>query len=264
MKISNGKSILAAAALAFVMVSCGGKTDTEQPAAAGGAAPAGQPVDMATVGTLTGTIKLDGAAPAAHKINMTADAYCLGQHASAPVMDQEVVTGTGGTLGNVVVYIQEDMGKYGFTTPSDTAKIDQKGCQYTPHIVAMMAGQTLQVTNSDNTTHNIHPIPKDNREWNESQAPNTAPLMKVFSRAENGIPVKCNVHPWMKSYIFAFKNPYFSVTGSDGKFTISNLPPGTYTIVAWQEKFGTVTQSVTIGPKESKAVDLTFKAASGD
>jgi plastocyanin len=266
MKISSGKSIFAAAALAFVMVSCGGSSNTDQPAASGGgaAAPAGQPVDVATAGTVTGTIKLDGAVPAAHKINMTADAYCLSQHSSSPAMDQEVVAGAGGTLANVVVYIQEDMSKYAFTTPSDPAKIDQSGCQYVPHIVAMMAGQTLQVTNSDKTTHNIHPIPKDNREWNESQAPNTPPLMKVFARAENGIPVKCNVHPWMKSYIFAFKNPYFFVTGNDGKFTIGNLPPGTYTIVAWQEKFGTVTQSVPIGPKDSKSVDLTFKAASGD
>ena len=72
--------------------------------------------------------------------------------------------------------------------------------------------------------------------------------------------MKCNVHPWMKSYIFVFKNPYYSVTGDDGKFTISNLPPGTYTVTAWQEKYGNVTQSVTIGPKESKSVDLTFKA----
>ena len=268
MKIRNGKSLLAAAALAFAMVSCGGGSNTDQPAATGGGSqPGGMAVDASTAGTVMGTIKLDGAAPAVSKINMTADAYCLGQH-STPATTEEVLAGPGGTLGNVVVYVTEDMSKFAFTTPSDPVSIDQKGCLYHPHIIALMAGQTLKVTNSDGTTHNIHPIPspdKGNREWNESQAPNSAPLMKVFARPEDAIPVKCNVHPWMKSYIFTFKNPYFTVTGLDGKFTLSNLPPGTYTVTAWQEKFGMVSQSVTIGPKDSKTVDLTFKpSASGN
>jgi hypothetical protein len=265
MNIRKCGFVLIAATMALALASCGGsKQDTSTQPAATAATPSGQPVDAATAGTITGTIKLDGAAPAAHKINMSAEAYCVTQHPT-PVTDEEVVTGPGGVLANAVVYISDDMSKWAFTIPSDPAKIDQKGCLYHPHIVTMVAGQQLQVTNSDNTTHNIHPIPTTNREWNESQPPGSAPLMKVFARPEDAIPVKCNVHPWMKSYIFAMKNPYFSTTGPDGKFTISNVPPGTYTITVWQEKFGTKTQSVTVGPKETKTVDVSLSAtASGD
>lgn len=263
MKLRYSGYVILAAALGFVLVSCGKKE--EQPAETSSTAsqPAGQPVDTANAGSVSGTIKLDGTPPTPHKINMAAEPYCVSQHPT-PVNDQEVVTGPGGTLANVVVYVSDDMSKYSFATPTTPATIDQKGCMYSPHVVAMMAGQTLQVNNDDKTTHNIHPIPKDNREWNESQPPGAPAIEKVFARPENAIPVKCNVHPWMKSYIFVFKNPYYSVTGDDGKFTIPNLPPGTYTVTAWQEKYGNVTQSVTIGPKESKSVDLTFKAASAD
>jgi plastocyanin len=262
MRIRYSAYLLIAAGLAFALVSCGKSPETEAPAGGGGTAQGGQAVDASTAGTVTGTIKLTGTAPVMKNINMTAEAYCVSQHASAPAKDESVVVGPGGLLANAVVYIQEDMSKYSFTAPSDAAKIDQKGCQYHPHVIGMMAGQTLQVTNSDQTTHNIHPVPKDNREWNQSQPPGAAPLMEVFARPENAIPVKCNVHPWMKSYIFVFKNPYFSVTGPDGKYSIANLPPGTYTVVAWQEQFGTVTGQITIGAKESKSVDLSFNAAS--
>ena len=101
--------------------------------------------------------------------------------------------------------------------------------------------------------------------FNIVQTPGSPAIQEVFGREEVAIPVKCNVHPWMKSYIAVFKHPYFQVTGVKGTFELKNLPPGTYTIEAWQEKFGTVSQSVTVGPKESKAVNLIFKpAAAGD
>jgi len=123
----------------------------------------------------------------------------------------------------------------------------------------LMTGQTLEVKNDDQTTHNIHPMPKDNREWNTSQPPGAAPIDNSFARMEISIPVKCNVHPWMKSYIAVLNNPFFAVTTKDGSFEIKGLPPGTYTITAWQEKYGAVDQQVTIGPKESKKVDFSIK-----
>jgi Carboxypeptidase regulatory-like domain len=123
----------------------------------------------------------------------------------------------------------------------------------------VMAGQALQVLNSDNTTHNIHPMPKENPEWNTSMPPKATPLDKKFNRPETMIPVKCNVHPWMKAYIGVVKNPFFSVTGDDGSFEIKGLPPGDYTLSAWQEKLGTQTSKVTVGPKETKTVDFSFK-----
>jgi hypothetical protein len=126
-----------------------------------------------------------------------------------------------------------------------------------------MTGAPLQVVNSDQTTHNIHPVPKDNREWNESQPPGATPINQSFARPEVAIPVKCNVHPWMKAYIAVFNNPYYQVTGKDGSFSLKNVPPGTYSVTAWHELYGSSEQSVTIGPSESKSVTITFKAAAG-
>jgi len=251
------------AVLALAIAGCGGGEKKEQPAApAATTAPAaGKTVDAATAGSVSGTVTLDGKAPALKPINMSAEPYCQKAH-SSPVVPPEVVTGDKGSLANVVIFVKEGLGDYTFDTPKDTVPLDQKGCMYDPHIIAVMAGQTLEVKNDDQTTHNIHPMPKDNREWNKSQAPGAAPIDDSFARAELAIPVKCNVHPWMKSYIFVFKNPYYAISSKDGKFELKNLPPGTYTIEAWQEKYGVVDQTVTIGPKESKSVNFTFKAAS--
>ena len=245
---------------------CGGNKSSEsseQPSAT--PATAGATVDTATAGSVTGSVKLDGKPAAVRPINMSAEPYCQKAHPK-PVVPPEVVTGEGGSLANVVVYVKDDMSKYSFATPSQSVPLDQQGCMYDPHVIALMSGQTLEVKNDDQTTHNIHPMPKDNREWNKSQPPGATPIDDSFARAEMAIPVKCNVHPWMKSYIFVFKNPYYAVTSKDGKFEIKDLPPGTYTIEAWQEKYGVQDQTVTIGPKESKEVSFTFKSpgAAGD
>jgi len=263
MKLRHSGYIIVTAALAIALVSCGKKDDTTTETPAATTASAGTPVDAATAGTIAGTIKLDGPAPAPGKISMAAEAYCATQHPT-PVQAEDVVVGPGGVLANAVVYISDDMSKYAVTVPTAPATIDQKGCMYHPHVVAMVAGQQLQITNSDNTTHNIHPLPKDNAEWNVSQPPGSAPMMKVWGRPEDAIAVKCNVHPWMKSYMFAFKNNFFAVTGADGKFTIANVPPGTYTVTVWQEKYGNKTASVTVPAKGTGTADVSFSAASGD
>jgi hypothetical protein len=124
-----------------------------------------------------------------------------------------------------------------------------------------MAGQTVQIKNDDQTTHNIHPTPKDNREWNESQPPSSPAIEKNFAREEVMLPVKCNQHPWMKMYISVVKSPFYAVTDKSGKYEITGLPPGDYTIAFVQEKLGEQDQKVTVGPKESKTVDQSFKAA---
>ena len=260
----KGKSLLtitAAGALAIAMISCGGnKEATPETPAAGTPAATGKPVDAATAGSVKGTIKLDGTAPKMKPINMAAEPSCAKQH-TTPAMTQDVVPGDNGTLQNVVVYLKGDFGQYTFDVPKTPATIDQKGCQYNPHVLAMMVNQPLQVTNSDQTTHNIHPVPKDNREWNESQPPGASPIMQSFAREEVAIPVKCNVHPWMKSYMAVLSNPYFQVTGKDGSFELKNVPPGTYTLTAWHESYGSTDQSVTVGPKEDKTITLTLKAS---
>jgi len=252
----------AAAALAVVVSGCSKKqsqeTGQEQPAAASAAT---KTVDMSTVGSISGVVKLDGAPPKFRPINMSADPYCTKANPK-PVFPEEVVTGAGGTLANVVIYVKSGAEDYSFPTPAESVTLDQKGCMYAPHVLALMAGQQLKVVNSDDTTHNIHPTPADNRQWNKSQPPNAPPILESFARPEVAIPVKCNVHPWMQGYIAVMANPYYAVTSKDGKFDLKNLPPGTYTIEAWQEKYGVLDQTVTIGPKESKTTDFTFKASS--
>ena len=210
-----------------------------------------------TSGSVKGTVKFEGTAPKAARIDMSQDPLCTKAHAT-PATTEDVVVGTNGGLANVVVYVSDGLTSHDFQPPQQPAVLEQKGCQYKPHVLALEANQTLDVVNSDETTHNIHPSPNNNREWNMTQ-PHGVPLEKTFAREEIAIPVKCNVHPWMKGYIAVFKHPYFSVTDKNGSFELKDVPPGTYTITAWQEKLGAQTQKVTVGASEAKTVDFAFK-----
>ena len=257
MKTEKMMAVLASSVLvAFLLAGCSKKeAPAEQPApsAASTPAPAATPIDPATAATVTGTVKFDGPAPKLAKIDMSQDPNCKGSNTA------ETIVTSGGNLANVFVYVKEGLGNRTFSVPTDPVVLDQSGCRYHPHVLGVMAGQTVKIVNSDPTTHNIHPTPKDNREWNESQAPQSAPLAKTFAREEILLPVQCNQHPWMKMFIGVVKNPFFAVTGPDGKFEIKGLPPGEYTIAFVQEKLGEQTQKVTLGAKDSKTVDITFK-----
>ncbi len=219
------------------------------------------PLDSTGGGSIHGTVKLIGQPPKAMALNMAQEPVCAKQH-SSPVTAGDVVTGEDGTLVNVVVYVSAGLGDRHFEPPSQPIVLDQKGCMYSPHILTIQVNQKLQVVNSDPTSHNIHPVPTNNREWNKSQPPSTPPIETSFSREEISVPVKCNVHPWMRGYVAVFKHPYFATTGKEGSFELRNLPPGTYTITAWHEKFGTSEQQVTVAQNESKKVDFTFKPRS--
>jgi len=188
---------------------------------------------------------------------MAAHPSCSKQHAS-PVFSQEVLADAKGDLQNVIVFISEGLGDRTFDAPTQPVVIEQKGCLYQPHVLAIRTNQTLQVVNDDPTSHNIHPIPVNNREWNKAEAPGTK-MEEAFQREEVAIPVKCNVHPWMRGYVAVFKHPYFTVSGKDGGFDLSNLPPGTYTVKAWHEKLGTSTQTITLGANETKEINFVFK-----
>jgi plastocyanin len=259
MKSRFGAVIVVASSLilAAAMLSCGSKQGTSSEGQTSGASASGKAVDAATAGSIMGTIRLDGMPPRMKVINMAAEPNCAKLH-STPVLTQDVVPGDNGTLQNVVVYLQGDFSQYTFAAPQSPVTIDQKGCTYEPHVLALQTGQPLDVVNSDPVTHNIHPVPKDNREWNQSQPPGSSPIMQSFAREEVAIPVKCNIHPWMKAYIAVLSNPYFQVTGKDGSFDLKDVPPGSYKLIAWHELYGTQEQDVTIGPKESKTVTLTF------
>lgn len=219
---------------------------------------AGGPAPNTAGSTVRGVVHFQGKVPAPKLINMAADPSCAKLHPS-PVMSQDVMVDGQGGLQNVVVFVSDGLGDRTFDPPSAPAVIDQKGCVYQPHVLAVRANQKLELVNEDSTAHNIHPQPTNNREWNKAEPPGTK-MEESFAREEVAIPVKCNVHPWMKGYIAVFKHPYFAVTGKDGSFDLSNLPPGTYTLKAWHEKLGTSVQTVTIGASETKEISFVFKS----
>jgi plastocyanin len=252
------KTILLIAGICALLVLAACNKKEEAPASApetpAASAPAASPIDPATVATVSGTVKFDGTAPKQAKIDMSQDPGCKGTN------EAENTVVSNGDLANVFVYVKDGLGNRTFDVPKDPVVLDQKGCQYHPHVIGVMTGQTVQIKNDDPTTHNIHPTPKDNREWNESQPPSSPALEKTFAREEIMLPVKCNQHPWMKMYVNVVKSPFFAVTDNSGKFEIKGLPPGDYTLEFVHEKLGPAQDvKVTVGPKDSKTVDATFK-----
>jgi len=214
-------------------------------------------VDLSTAGSITGTVTLESAPPTFHSIDMSASPACV-QANPSPVVPPTVVTGVHGALANVVVYVKSGLGNYKFAAPAEPAILAQKNCMYEPHVLALMTDQPFEIQNNDPTMHNVHPVPKHNRQWSNSQPAGSAPLKSTFAQPEFAMPVLCNVHPWMRAFVFVFDHPYFAVTSKTGTFELKNLPPGTYTIEAWHENYAAQDQTVTIGPKESKAISFTF------
>lgn len=215
-------------------------------------------VDPATAGSITGMVKFEGTPPVFRPIDMSAEATCVEANPK-PIAPPVVILGEHGALANVVVYVKSGLGSYRYDTPKDPAVLDQVGCMYVPRVLALMINQPFEVKNTDPTTHNVHPMPHENRPWNRSIAAGEAPYVSTFTQPEMAIPIVCNIHPWMRAYLFVFAYPYFAVTANTGNFELKNLPPGSYTIEAWHERFGTQDVSVTIAPKESKSISFTFK-----
>lgn len=229
----------------------------------GTAAPAGAPAAAASpaanpdAATLTGTVKLDGTAPKMAAIQMGADPYCQSQH-KTPEPEPDVVASPTGELANVFVYVENAPGN--FPPPSTPVTLDQKGCMYSPHVSGIMVGQPLQIRNDDDTLHNVHALPNVNSQFNEGQPVKGMVSTRKFDKPEiTPFKIKCDVHGWMRSYMAVMPHPFYAVSATNGTFTIPNLPPGKYTIVAWHEKFGQQKQEITVAAKESKAVSFSFK-----
>lgn len=219
-------------------------------------------VSAAGEGSITGTVKLDGAAPHMRGIDMSKDPWCVKQHANSPAHLETVVVGSNNGLENVVLYISQGLSASEASQKSSAVPVfDQKNCMYTPHVLAMDVGQEFKVETSDQTAHNIHPEPNPltgNIPWNQSQPPGAPPVTKSWKTPEM-IHVKCNIHPWMSGYFAVVKGPY-ATTDENGSYTIQNVPPGNYTVTAWQETYGTQNQKVTVAAGAAATADFTFKA----
>jgi plastocyanin len=210
--------------------------------------------------SVSGTVTFDGKAPALKPLTMDADPVCAKKH-SGPVPSEMLVLGNGNTMGNIMVWVSKGLpaGKT-YPAPKTPVVIDQNGCQYKPHVMGIMVGQPYKILNSDGVLHNIHTLPQLNKAFNRAMPATLKEVTTTFDKEEAVFHVKCDVHPWMSAYVGVFNHPFFSVTSTDGKYTISGLEPGTYEITAWHERLGTKTASVTVGASGTKTQDFKFAA----
>src|SRR5437773_6832935 len=211
-------------------------------------------------GSLAGTVSLSGTAPWPMRIDMSADPVC---HENNPKPLTEFIVAKDGRLANVLVYVKSGdlLEGLSFETPTTSAVLDQHGCRYLPHVLGVQVNQTLEIRNSDKTIQNVHAMPKNDPDWNQSHAPLSEPLTHRFKHAEIAVPFKDNLHPWKKAYVGVFTHPFFSVSNRKGVFTIEGLPPGNYTIGVWHEEFGEKTLEVTIYPGSHQSLDISFDMA---
>lgn len=214
-------------------------------------------IDPTTAASISGTVTFAGQAPKPTPIDMSYDPDCKGKAFSESfVVDRDSKPGG---LANVFVYVKSGLGDRTFSVPQTPAVIDQSGCQYRPHVLGVMAGQSIEFKNDDSTTHNVHVMPKANTEWNRSEMPGARPFQTTFTNPEIMMPVHCNQHPWMNMYVNVVNSPFFAVTDASGNFQIKGLPPGKYTLAFVQEKLGEQDREIVLQPKEIKKLDLSFQ-----
>ena len=258
-ELRRNSGVFASALVALVVVGCGGggeeTGEANEPAATEAPKPAGPVADAATINV---NVAFTGTAPAPKAIDMTEEKVCADKVAGNAKTEEVVVND--GKLQNVFVYVKDGLAAGAASAPTDKVTVDQDGCIYKPHVVGVQVGQPLVFKNSDGILHNVKATPATNRGFNISQ-PTTMESERTFPSKEVMIPVECNVHGWMTAYVGVLDHPYFAVSGNDGNAKIGNLPPGTYTIEAWHEKYGTQTQSVTVAANETKDITFTFNPA---
>lgn len=219
------------------------------------------PASVFAASTITGTVTFDGKVPTLRPLAMDADPTCAKKHAK-PVPGEMLVLGSGNTMGNIMVWVSKGLpaGKT-WPVPKTPVVLDQNGCMYKPHVMGIMVGQSYRILNSDGVLHNIHTLPKINPAFNKGMPATLKETSTTFAKPEAVFHIKCDVHPWMSAFVAVYTHPFFSVTGTDGKFTIAGLDPGTYEITAWHEKLGTQTASVTVTGTDTKSQNFKFAVA---
>ncbi len=246
------------------LFACGGDSTPSTPAAASKAAPAAEAKPAAPAAAagaagsaaVAGKIAYEGTVAAAEKVKLNADPKCAAMHKDG--LERWQLHVKDGGLADVLVYVKSGL-KGTFPPPAEAALLDQKGCDYHPHMLAMRTGQPLKIRNSDETLHNIHPRPQVNPEFNLGQARQGMESTRQFDKAEVMIPVGCDVHPWMRAFISVFDHPFFTVSKEDGTFEIKGLPAGEYEIEAFHGKLKSQAQKVTVKDGESATLNFTFK-----
>lgn len=207
---------------------------------------------------VSGTILYQGSKRASKVLTMEAEEDCQKLHPT-PVSEERIVVTAQGALQNAFVYIKAGLGDRRFPPPAEAVVLEQRGCQFVPRVLALRAGQTLMVKNADPVSHNIHPTPRENRDWNQQQPPGAPDLQRKFAVPEVMIPVKCNVHNWMRSYIGVLDHPYLAVTGPEGRFAWPDLPPGRYTLAVWHEALGELTREVDVEAGKPVTISLAYR-----
>jgi plastocyanin len=215
----------------------------------------------ASAATIQGTIKYEGKVPNLRPIRMDADPVCASKH-DKPVENEMLVLGEGQTMANIFVRVKSGLPKGDYPVPTEKATIDQHGCQYVPHVLGVMLGQEFRILNSDGIMHNVHALPKVNKQFNMAMPASRTEATHEFTEQEFMFHIKCDVHPWMSAYVAVLDHPFFDTTGQDGKYSISGLPAGNYEIEIWHEKLGTKTAQVQVGADETKTVDFSMSPPS--
>jgi hypothetical protein len=239
------KGVLLGAAF-VVAAGCGGG-EKKEPAAGGEAkgAPAapsggGKAYDAAkSTASVKFTVKWTGEKPAPVAIMVSGDEYCKSAHADKPMMNEQFVVNDDGTLPNTFIWAKEGphKGMTGFPAGEKTV-LDQHGCTYVPHVFGVRTGESFTVKNSDGTKHNVHMHPSTNSDSGMNQAQDKGGSNDFkFAKQEPAVPIQCDVHSWMKAYVFSVDHPFFGTTDATGAVTIGKLPAGEYTFRVWHEAF---------------------------
>jgi len=214
------------------------------------------PVDLAQAGVLRVSVVYQGPIPAAREINMSSAGGCAALHPE-PVYEQPL-RATDGHLADAVVYIKSGFGDRAFTFPTAPVVIDQRGCLYEPRVAALMVGQPLEFRNSDPEAHNVRSRPEEIKAWNFMLSRPQAKRTLYFDKAEVGVRVGCDIHPWMSAFVSVLANPYFGVTPESGVVTLQGVPAGEYVVGVWHEQLGEREQSVTVTPKGEATVEIIY------
>lgn len=217
-------------------------------------------IDPATAAVITGKVAFVGKPPVMPVLDMSANPSCERLNKSKPPKAEEVVVNSNGTLKNTFVWIKAGLPNEHWDPPAEAAKLDQMGCVYEPHVLGLMVGQTLEISNSDTVNHNIHADAKVNAGWNVTEPPRAEERTAKFDKQEILFPVTCGVHPWMRSYLAVVSHPFFAVTGEDGSYSLKGIPPGSYTVEAVHEKYGKKQMQIQISARESKVLDFQYSA----